>query len=90
MATFTEDFTRMRHDFDQSQEDRQRLFEDTRGHVQQMACDMQEQLAGFRHGFEQMRGEIAETADQVRTELRGFGADLRTGGRVFRKQSKPR
>lgn len=89
MATFTEDFTRMRQGFDQSQEDRQRLFEQTREQVQQMACGVQEQLAGFRQEFQQMRGEIAEAADRVRIGLREFGTDLKGGGRIFRKESKP-
>jgi len=90
MATFTEDFTRMRQEFDQSQDDRQRLFGHTREQVEQMACGVREQLAGFQQEFQQMRGDIAEAADRVRTGLREFGTDLKGGGRVFRKKSKPR
>ena len=49
MATFTEEFTRMRQDFDQAQADRHQLFDDTREHVQNMVHGVKEQLAGFRH-----------------------------------------
>ena len=37
MATFTDDFTRMRQDFDQAQEDRLQLYDNTREHVRNMA-----------------------------------------------------
>ena len=36
MATFTEEFTRMRQDFDQAQADRHQLFDDTQEYVKNM------------------------------------------------------
>jgi hypothetical protein len=90
MATFTEEFTRMRQDFDQAQADRRQLFEDTHEHVQNMAHTVKEQLAGFRHDLSNMHNGIAEMASQVRTELHDLSTDLKTGGMIFRKESKPK
>jgi methyl-accepting chemotaxis protein len=90
MATFTDEFTKMRQDFDEAQDSRHQLLEDTRQQVQQMAQGVKEQLAGFRGELEHMREEIAEAANRTRTELKELGADLHTGGDIFRKQSMPR
>ena len=90
MATFTEEFTRMRQDFDQAQADRHQLFDDTREHVQNMVHGVKEQLAGFRQNMRDMHDGIAEMASQVRTELQDLSTDLRTGGNIFRKESKPK
>ena len=90
MATFTDDFTRMRQDFDQAQADRDQLFHDTREHVQNMANGVKEQLAGFRQNMRDMHDDIAEKASQVRTGLREMSTDLRTGGNIFRKESSPK
>ena len=84
MATFTDEFTRMRQDFDQAQADRDQLFHDTREHVQNMANGVKEQLAGFRQNMRDMHDELAEKASQVRTGLREMSTDLRTGGNIFR------
>ena len=89
MAVFTEEFTRMRQDFDQAQADRDQLFQDTREHVQNLAQGVKDQLAGFRQNMREMHDEIAETASQVRTELREMSTDLHTGGNIFRKGSSP-
>ncbi len=90
MATFTEEFTRMRQDLDQAQAERQQLFQDTREHVKNMAQGVQDQLAGFRQNMRNVHDEIAEMASQVRTELREMSTDLHTGGNVFRKGSSPK
>ena len=90
MATFTEEFTRMRQDFDQAQADRDQLFQDTREHVQNMAQGVKDQLAGFRQNMRDMHDEIAEMAGQVRTELQEMSTDLHTGGNIFRKGSSPK
>jgi hypothetical protein len=90
MATFTEEFTRMRQDFDDAQAARDQLFRDTQAHVQDMAHGVQQQLAGFRSDMQRMHGEVAEMADRVRTNLREMHADLNTGGNILRKQVKSR
>jgi hypothetical protein len=90
MATFTEEFTRMRQDFDQAQTDRHQLFQDTREHVQNMAQGVKDQLTGFRQNMRDMHDEIAEMAGQVRTELHNLSTDLHTGGNIFRKGSSPK
>jgi len=90
MATFTEEFTRMRQDFDQAQADRDQLFRDTRDHVQSMAQGVKDQLAGFRRNMQDVHEKIAESASQVRTELREMSTDLHGGGNIFRKGSCPK
>jgi hypothetical protein len=90
MATFTEEFTRMRQDFDQAQADRTQLFADTHEHVQNMVNGVKEQLTGFRHDMERMHDGIAEMANQVRADLKDMSTDLSTGGKIFRKESKPK
>jgi hypothetical protein len=85
MATFTEEFTRVREDCDQAHEERRQILEDTRKQVEQMAHDVQEQLMGFRDNMQKMHGEIAEAANQVRTNLKDLAVDLKTGGSIFRK-----
>lgn len=76
MATFTEDFTRMRQDCDNSRAERRQLVQDNCEHVKSM-------LAGFCHHH-------AEMASQLRTELKDFATDLKAGGSVFRNESNPR
>jgi len=90
MATFTDEFTRMRQDFDQAQADRQQLFADTHEHVQNLAHGVQQQLAGFRQDMQNVHHEVAEMAGRVRTELKDLSTDLHTGGNVFRKGAKPK
>ena len=51
---------------------------------------LREQLAGFRHDLSNMHNGIAEMASQVRSELHDLSTDLKTGGMIFRKQSKPK
>jgi len=76
MATFTEDFTRMRQDFDQSLADRKQFVQGIRDSVPPL-------LAGFRQAH-------AEMARQQRTGLKDFRTDLSAGGAIFRKESNPR
>ena len=90
MASFTEEFTRMRQDFDQAQADRDRLYHDTREHVQNMAQGVKQQLAGFRQHMQDMHDEIAEMAGHVRAGLKEMSTDLHGGGNVFRKGSSPK
>jgi predicted nucleic acid-binding Zn-ribbon protein len=87
MAVFTEEFTRMRQDFDQAQADRDQLFHDTREFVQNMSQNVQQKLSGFRSEMQHMHEELAAMADRVRDELKEMHTDLNTGGNVFRKQS---
>ena len=76
MATFTEDFTRMRQDCDNSRAERRQLVQDNCEHVKNM-------LAGFRH-------DHAEMASQLRTKLKDFATDLKAGGSIFRKEFNAR
>jgi uncharacterized phage infection (PIP) family protein YhgE len=85
MATFTEEFTRMRQDFDQAQADRNQLYENTRNQVQNMAQGVKEQLAGFRQHMHEVHDEMAEMAGRVRAGLKDLSTDLHGGGDVFRK-----
>jgi nitrate/nitrite-specific signal transduction histidine kinase len=80
MATYTDDFTRMRQEADEAHEERQQLMRDIQHQVQEMADGVREQLAGFRH-------ELQEMSDALKTELREFHTDLKTGGEIFRKQA---
>ena len=70
MATFTEDFTRMREEFDQSHQGRQEFCE----HVKQDCAE--------RTGRDQQW--LKEMGDQVRSELADFAGDLKGGGGIFR------
>ena len=90
MATFTEEFTRMRQDFDQAQADRHQLFDDYPRARAEHGPGRQGQLAGFRQNMRNMHDEIAEMAGQVRTELKEMSTDLHTGGDIFRKGSSPK
>jgi hypothetical protein len=90
MAVFTEEFTRMRQDFDQAQADREQLSSDTREFVQNMAQNVKEQLAGFRGNMQHMHEEVAAMAGQVRDNLRDLHTDLSAGGKIFRKESNTR
>lgn len=83
MAVFTEEFTRMRQDFDQAQADREQLIQDTCKWVQDKASDTQQLM-------QDMHNETAEMADRVRTGLKELHTDLNTGGNIFRKKSGSR
>ena len=56
---------------------------------QNMAQGVKDQMAGFRQDMREMHGGIAEMAGQVRTDLHDLSTDLKTGGNIFRKESKP-
>ena len=83
MATFTEDFTRMRSDNDQAQADRFQLIQDTHDWVQDKASSVQQLM-------QDMHDKTAEMAGQLRTELHDLSTDLHTGGNIFRKGSSPK
>ena len=83
MATFTEDFTRMRSDNDQSQADRFQLIRDTQDWVQDKA-------RGVHQLMQDMHDKTAEMADKLHTELKDFSTDLHTGGNIFCKGSSPK
>jgi hypothetical protein len=84
MATcFTDDFTRMRQDFDQAQANRDQLIQDTHDWVQDKASSVQQLM-------QDMHDKTAEMAGQLRTELQNLSTDLHTGGSIFRKESNPR
>ena len=71
MTTFTEDFTGMREEFDQSHQDRQEFCE----HLTEDCAER----------TETNRQELKEMGDQVRGELADFAGDLKTGGKIFRR-----
>jgi len=78
MATFTEDFTRMREEFDQSHQDRQELCEHLKEDCGQFKEDCAEQMQANREWFKGIR-------DQVRSELADFAGDLKAGAKVFHR-----
>ena len=81
MATFTEDFTRMREDFDQSHQDRQEF-------VQGIIDDEVEDCKNRQEFCQQVRDDVAEMRQENRsfmnTVLKPFAADLKAGGAIFR------
>ena len=77
MATFTEDFTRLRQDFDQSHEDRLESIQNIRTESQAIRDEVPGLLAGFR-------ADRAEMGSQLRSDLAEFAGDLATGGEIFR------
>jgi uncharacterized membrane-anchored protein YhcB (DUF1043 family) len=81
MATFTEDFTRMRQECDNSRAERRQLVQDNCEYVQNLAHSTRQDL-------KRMHDETAEMADKLRTELKDLSTDLSTGGGIFRKESK--
>jgi len=83
MATFTEEFTRMRQDFDQAHADRDQLIQDTHDWVRDKARSVQQLM-------QDMHDKTAEMASQLRTELQDLSTDMRNGGDIFRKESSPR
>ena len=81
MATFTEDFTRMRQDCDDARAERRQLVQDTSEYVQNLAHST-------RQDIKRMHDKTAEMADKLHAELKDFSTDLSTGGGIFRKESK--
>lgn len=78
MATFTEDFTRLRQDCDQSHQDRLDLIDNIQGEIQTLRDETVPDLIG---GF---RAAHNEMATQLRGDLAEFAGDLSTGGEIFR------
>ncbi len=93
MASFSEAFTRLRQDLDESQEKRSRLIQDTRRAVQARAQQTMDELAeqaSNRHTqFAAMMGDLRNTvreqAHQTRERLASLGEDLRRGGAAFKR-----
>jgi ElaB/YqjD/DUF883 family membrane-anchored ribosome-binding protein len=91
MAVFSEAFSRLRQDFDQGHESRQKLIQDIRANVEQMARQtgdqIQEQATQRRAEFATMIGQLRSTirrqADETRTQLAELSADLHQGGATF-------
>lgn len=85
MATFTEDFTGMREEFDQAHRERQELYEHLKEDCEHLKEDCEqfkeqcaEQMKANREWFNGIR-------DQVRSELADFAGDLKAGAKVFRR-----
>jgi len=70
VATFTEEFTGMREEFDQAHDDHLQFCQD-------LTEDCAERAENNQHWLKGM-------GDQVRSELADFAGDLRTGGDIFR------
>lgn len=87
MATFTEDFARMRQEFDHSLQERQEFVQGVidneveDGKNRQKFCNHIEQDCAER--MENNQHQFNEMANQVRSELTDFAADLKTGGKIF-------
>jgi len=81
MATFTEDFTRMRQDCDNSRAERRQLVQDTSEYVQNLAHSTGQDL-------KRMHDDTAAMAEKLHTELKDLSTDLSSGGGIFRKEAK--
>ncbi len=94
MAVFSEAFLRLRQDLDRSHESRQKLIEDIRSNVREMARKTGQQLAEqgenrraeFTAMITELRSTIGQQAAQTRGELADLAADLRHGGAVFNRR----
>lgn len=80
MATFTDDFTKLREDSDQAHKDRQEFYDKMRGEVEQLAVETRNQLTTFR-------AELTEMSNHLRDSLKQCATDLKTGGDIFRGTS---
>ena len=91
MANFSESFTRLRHDLDESHRNRMQLLENLRNETQQRCASMASQLteqAANRHTeftslMTNLRGQVQNIAQQTRTQLANLATDLHQGGAVF-------
>ena len=91
MAAFSDAFLRLRQDLDQSHESRQKLIQDIRDNVRDMARQTADQLTEqgrsrrteFAAMITDLRGKIKQQAEQTRGQLAALTADLRQGGAVF-------
>ena len=91
MAVFSDAFLRLRQDLDRSHESRQKLIQDIRDNVRDMARQTTDQLAEqgrnrrteFTAMIADLRGTIKQQAEQTREQLAELSADLRQGGAVF-------
>ena len=81
MATFTEDFTRMRQEFDDSFQERQEF-------VQGIIDDEVEDCKNRQKFCQEVRDDVAAMRQENRsfmdTVLKPFAADLKAGGAIFR------
>ena len=91
MAVFSDAFLRLRQDLDRSHESRQKLIQDIRANVRDMARQTTDQLAEqgqsrraeFTAMITDLRGTIQQQAEQTRGQLADLAADLHQGGAVF-------
>ena len=91
MAFFSDTFLRLRQDLDRSHESRQKLIQDIRANVRDMARQTTDQLAEqgknrraeFTAMITDLRGTIKLQAEQTRGQLADLSADLRQGGAAF-------
>jgi hypothetical protein len=98
MAVFSDTFLRLRQDLDRSHESRQRLLEDIRANVRDMARQTADQLtehgknrrAEFTAMITDLRGKIKQQAEQTRGQLAELAADLRRGGAAFGRRQPAR
>jgi hypothetical protein len=90
MATFVQQFTRIREDCDRAHQARQQLFQQMRARVNGNAQQVSTKLAQFAAKMQDTRASIKATADGLRHGLAEFATDLHKGGRIFRGGHKPR
>ena len=91
MAVFSDAFVRLRQDLDRSHESRQKLLQDIRENVRDLARQTTDQLtqqgqsrrAEFTAMITDLRGAIKAQAEQTRGSLAELAADLGRGGAVF-------
>jgi DNA anti-recombination protein RmuC len=91
MAVFSDAFLRLRQDLDRSHESRQKLLQDIRANVRDMARQTNDQLteqgqnrrAEFKVMITDLRGTIKQQAEQTHEQLAALTADLHQGGAAF-------
>lgn len=95
MAVFSDAFLRLRQDLDQCHDSRQKLTQDIRDSVREMAQETAELLAeqrSRRHAdftamITDIRGQIKQQAAETRGQLAELAADLHQGGAIFGQPS---
>jgi DNA anti-recombination protein RmuC len=98
MAVFSDAFLRLRQDLDRSHESRQKLIQDIRANVRDMARQTNDQVAEqgktrraeFTAMITGLRGTLQQQAEQTRGQLADLSADLRQAGAIFGQRQPAR
>ncbi|MFH1923655.1 MAG: hypothetical protein ABIP48_27660 [Planctomycetota bacterium] len=81
MATFTEDFTRMRQEFDDAFQERKEFVQGITANEAEARKERQEFVQGIRDDTAEMLEGHRQWMNET---LKPFAADLKAGGEIFR------